>query len=83
MNLETEMKKLSLALTISMLETNARIHFTRSLVVSAAAIIMRAASLDVLLIAALTLALREFVPGCADLLKVRILRRAFGNVDCG
>jgi len=83
MNLETEMRKLTLALTISMLETNARTHLTRSLVISAGALVMRAAALDILLIAALTLALREFVPGCADLLKVRILRRAFGNVDCG
>jgi len=83
MNLEHDIKKLSLAFAIAMLETHIRVHLTRTLVWSSAAIACRAFNLDALLVASLTLASREFVPGCVTLLKVRTLRRAFGNVDCG
>jgi hypothetical protein len=82
-NLEPEIRKLSLAFAISVTESNARTHLTRTLWLSGIALGCRLASLDVLTIASLTLATREFVPGCMDILKARLLRRAFGNVDCG
>jgi hypothetical protein len=83
MNLEHEIRRLSLALAISVTETNARTHLTRTLWLSCIALGFRLASLDLLTLVALTLATREFVPGCVDILRARLLRRAFGTVDCG
>lgn len=73
----------ALAVAISAIESRVRVRLTRSITLGAAAILLRAFSLDLLLTASLVLATREFVPGCVDFYRARLLRRAFGNVDCG
>jgi hypothetical protein len=80
---DKELHLFALAMMIAATEDRVRIRLSRTVLLSAAALGCRLASLDILLIASLALASREFVPGCVDLFKARLLRHAFGNMDCG